>query len=57
MYPGDVVDALVEMHSDGSLRRDGVVSPADVPIGVLRLFNHAHAERIGDFLNHWVVCD
>ena len=42
----DVVDALVEMHSNESLRMDGVVCPADIPVFVLRLVGNTHAQQL-----------
>lgn len=43
VYPGDVVDALVEMHANEGVWGDCKVGPADVPVTLFRFVDYFHA--------------
>ena len=52
---GDVVDALMKVHSNEGVGRDQQVGPAKVPVTLLWLIRHLHSQTQRHLTHHWVV--
>ena len=53
----EVVDGLVKMHAYEGLGSDGMVGPAEVPVGFFRLVDDIESYFVGYFSNDGVVGD
>jgi hypothetical protein len=57
VYAWQIINCLMEVHAYEGFRSDRVVGPANIPVPLVRLIDHSHAQFLRCLSNHRIVCD